>query len=57
MDLQTAEFYRRGKDGYRELVSANPGRWVIVDADQPVNAVQNDLRRHVKERLKNLALP
>jgi dTMP kinase len=57
MDLQTAEFYRRVKDGYRELVSANPGRWVIVDADQPVNAVQNDLRRHVKERLKNLAVP
>lgn len=57
MDLQTMEFYRRVRDGYRELAEANPGRWVIIDAGRPVEAIQTDLRRHVMERLKNFALP
>jgi dTMP kinase len=57
MDLQTIEFYRRVRDGYRELAETNPGRWVKIDAGRPVEAIQTDLRRHVMERLKNFALP
>ncbi|MFZ0544131.1 MAG: dTMP kinase [Candidatus Promineifilaceae bacterium] len=57
MDMQAVEFYRRVMDGYRELAHANPGRWVSIDAARPVEAIQNDLRRHIKQRLKNLALP
>jgi dTMP kinase len=57
MDLQTMAFYRRVMDGYRELAEANPARWVKIDANRPVDAVQNDLRRHVMERLKNFDLP
>jgi dTMP kinase len=53
MDLQTMEFYRRVIKGYQELAEANPGRWVTMDANRAVDAVQNDLRRHVIERLKN----
>jgi dTMP kinase len=57
MDLQTLEFYRRVIDGYRELAEANPARWVTIDANRPVDAIQNDLRRQIMERLKNFALP
>lgn len=57
MDMQTMEFYRRVIEGYRELADANPARWVKIDANRPVEAIQNDLRRQVMERLKNFALP
>jgi dTMP kinase len=53
MDLQTVDFYRRVRDGYRELAGANPQRWITIDANRPVDAIQNDLRRQVKDRLKN----
>jgi dTMP kinase len=55
MDLQTVEFYRRVRDGYRELAEANPRRWVTIDANRPVNTIQNDVRQVVKERLKDFA--
>lgn len=57
MDLQTVEFYRRVMDGYRELADANPGRWVRIDADRTVEAIQSDVRRYVMERLKNFPAP
>lgn len=57
MDLQTIEFYRRVREGYRELAEANPGRWIIIDASRPVEVIQTDLRTHIMERLKNFALP
>jgi dTMP kinase len=53
MDLQTIDFYRRVREGYRELASANPQRWIAIDANRPVDVVQTDLRRHIKDRLKN----
>lgn len=57
MDLQTKEFYQRVMYGYREMAESNPVRWIVIDANRPVEAIQTDLRRHVKERLKNFALP
>lgn len=55
MDLQTVEFYRRVREGYRELAAADPKRWITLDANRPVNAIQDDVRRHVEERLGELA--
>ncbi|MCI0580528.1 MAG: dTMP kinase [Chloroflexi bacterium] len=51
MDLQTLDFYRRVREGYRELARAEPKRWVVVDAERPVDAVQADVRRAIEERL------
>jgi dTMP kinase len=51
MDRQTLAFYERVRQGYYELAGANDGRWVILDGDRPVEAVQADLRRITSERL------
>jgi len=55
MDLQTVDFYRRVRDGYWEMAAANPKRWITIDANRPVNTIQNDVRTHLMERLEKSA--
>jgi dTMP kinase len=45
-------FYQRVRQGYFELVRAEPHRWVVIDAGRPPGQVQEDLRRVILERLK-----
>jgi dTMP kinase len=45
MDAYTLAFHRRVRQGYLELAHADPGRWVIVDASQPPDAVQAAMRQ------------
>ena len=45
MDAYTVEFHQRVRKGYHELVQAEPQRWVVVDAEQPWDTVQTDLRK------------
>ena len=51
MDAFDVEFYKRVKQGYLELVSSDPARWVIVDANQGIDEVFSDLKREVDDRL------
>ena len=51
MDAQTLEFHRRVRDGYRELMAADPSRWVTIDAGAPVEQVQEAIREAVLARL------
>ena len=51
LDAYTVEFHQRVRAGYLELVKHEPGRWVVIDAGQSWDAVQNDLRKTVKSRL------
>ncbi len=51
MDAYTVEFHQRVRKGYHELVKAEPQRWVVVDAEQPWDAVQSDLRKVIEARL------
>ena len=51
MDLQASAFYRRVQEGYEALAAAEPGRWVVVNADRPADEVQQDVREIVRERL------
>ena len=44
MDLQKKAFYDRVEAGYRELIAADPGRWVEIDASESIEAVQMKLR-------------
>ena len=43
MDAETAEFYRRVRETYVELVRSEPGRFVIIDANRPVSEIQSEL--------------
>ncbi len=52
LDLEVVEFHQRVRDGYHQLALADPDRWVIVDADRSVTAVQADLQEIVLEQLK-----
>ncbi len=53
MDLQTKSFYERVEKGYKALVAAEPERWVIVDANQPKESVQSEIRRILTKRLES----
>jgi dTMP kinase len=52
LDAYTAEFHQRVRKGYHEMVKAEPDRWVVVDAGQKWESVQQDLKKVILERLK-----
>lgn len=52
MDMQDSAFYERVRQGYRSLVAAEPGRWLVIDANRAIEEVQAELRYQVEERLK-----
>ena len=39
MDQQDIAFYRRVREGYLEMASQDPDRWLIIDATQPIAAI------------------
>jgi dTMP kinase len=52
MDAYTVEFHQRVRAGYLEMVKQEPHRWAVVDAAQPWERVQEELRRVIVERLR-----
>jgi dTMP kinase len=50
LDAYTLDFHRRVRLGYLEMVKQEPERWVVVDAGQPWQAVQGELREKVLAR-------
>jgi dTMP kinase len=52
LDAYTVEFHKRVRAGYLEMVKQEPSRWVIVDASQPWESVQDELRNKVMKKLK-----
>ncbi len=55
LDLEAVEFHQRVRAGYQALMQEEPQRWVVVDADQPIDAVQATLRAQLVARLPELA--
>jgi len=51
LDLETVGFHQRVREGYGQLVAADPTRWVTVNADRPRDEVQADIRGAVAEWL------
>ena len=45
MDQQAVDFYQRVRRGYLRLAEEEPDRWLIVDARQPVEAIQQVIRK------------
>lgn len=52
LDAYELEFYHRVRSGYLQLVKDEPQRWVVVDANRSLAAVQKEIREIVLERLK-----
>jgi dTMP kinase len=51
LDAYDLDFHQRVRQGYLELACLDPGRWVLVDANQSPANVQNTLRQVVLARL------
>lgn len=45
LEAQPLDFHRRVRAGYLALAAAEPERWRVIDADQPVEFVQDEIRR------------
>jgi dTMP kinase len=52
LDAYTVEFHQRVRVGYVEMVKAEPNRWVVIDAGQKWDKVQEELRLVILGRLK-----
>jgi dTMP kinase len=44
MDRLELDFHQRVRAGYLEMARAEPGRWMVVDAHDPVQEVQQQIR-------------
>lgn len=51
MERERQEFHERVRAGYLALASAEPGRWLVVDAMQPILDVQRSIRERVAVHL------
>jgi len=51
LDAYTVDFHQRVRAGYLELARAEPQRWVVIDAGQDWENVQQHLREAILKRL------
>ncbi len=51
LDAFTLDFHRRVRAGYHQLAQAEPDRWVIIDAEQSHEAVQQHMQAAILARL------
>jgi len=51
LDAYSLEFHQRVRQGYAALAQAEPERWVVIDADQPEEKVQERIRKVVLSHL------
>ena len=52
LDGLQLEFYQRVRQGYFQLVEEEPERWIVIDAMQPFEQVQQAIRQVVIRQLK-----
>lgn len=51
LDAYEIEFHQRVRQGYHELVKAEPERWRVIDANLTPEMVQSNLRQVVEQKL------
>lgn len=52
MDAYDMDFHRRVRRGYLKLAAETPDRWVILNAEQSFDALQDEIRHTVMGRFK-----
>ncbi len=52
LDAYGLPFYQRVRQGYMELIQAEPERWVVIDANPPLELVQQEIQKVVLKKLK-----
>jgi len=51
LDAYTVEFHQRVREGYQEMAKAEPERWVVIDAEQEWDDVQDEMRQVIMKRI------
>jgi dTMP kinase len=54
LDDYTLAFHQRVRDGFLKMASEEPHRWVVVDAVQEPEALQQNVRRVVRKSLEGI---
>jgi dTMP kinase len=54
LDAYTVEFHQRVRAGYLEMVRQEPARWVVVDAGRKWEWVQEELRKVIEAKLRDV---
>lgn len=57
LDAYELAFHRRVWQGYHDMIRDEPQRWVMIDASQPFDVVQRQIRQEVVQRLSRQAAP
>lgn len=52
LDAYQLELHKRVRAGYLEMAAAEPARWRIVSADQPIEVVQSDIQKILLDYLE-----
>ncbi|HUN55670.1 MAG TPA: dTMP kinase [Smithella sp.] len=48
-ERENIDFHRRIREGYLNILRNDPGRFRLIDANQGVNAIQEEVRRHIRD--------
>jgi len=54
LDAYTVEFHKRVRDGYLEMVKAEPKRWIVLDAARKWDEVQEELRQVIERKITKM---
>jgi len=54
LDAYEIEFHQRVRQGYHELVKAEPERWQVIDANLTPEMVQSNLRQVIGQKLAQI---
>lgn len=53
LDMEAKDFHQQVRDAYLDLAKTDSsGRWIIVDATQPIEKVEAELWKHIESQLK-----
>ena len=53
MEAHAIEFHKRVRAGYLQLAEQNPERWLMLDANQPPEIIQEQIRARVRELISD----
>ena len=48
-ERENIDFHQRIRDGYLNILRNDPQRFRLIDANQDVNAIQEEVRRHISD--------
>ena len=46
-EIERKQFHQRVRDGYLELAGKNKKRFIVIDATQPLEAMERDISNHI----------